>query len=134
MISVIQFIKYVVIDLVCYRRRGHNEADEPVATQPMMYQVISKKRRRVSLYADPLVQEGVLTSEPVQELVEEYRTDLENGKHVAQSISMEPNKEMFVDWPPYLGHKCTTNFDTRFPFKRSARTWLKKCVNVQKVS
>ena len=55
-----KFHKDVVIDLVCYRRHGHNEADEPAATQPLMYQVIRKKPTVRQLYADKLAAEGVL--------------------------------------------------------------------------
>ena len=56
----VKFHKDVVIDLVCYRRHGHNEADEPAATQPLMYQVIRKKPTARQLYADKLAAEGVL--------------------------------------------------------------------------
>ena len=57
-----KFHKDVVIDLVCYRRHGHNEADEPAATQPVMYQVIRKKPTARQFYADKLVAEGVLSA------------------------------------------------------------------------
>ena len=120
-----QFKRDVVIDLVCYRRRGHNEADEPSGTQPLMYQIISKQRTTRELYADALVKEGVLASEQVQELVNEYRTALDNGLHVVQSLVKEPNKELFVDWRPYLGHKWTPNFDTRFDLKTLQELALK---------
>ena len=112
------FRKDVVIDMFCYRRRGHNEADEPAATQPMMYQVISKKATTRTLYADQLVQEKVLDRAAADALVEKYREDLEAGNHVANALVLEPNKKMFVDWSPYLGHDYTDEWDTRFPIER----------------
>lgn len=112
-----QFKRDVVIDLVCYRRRGHNEADEPSGTQPLMYQQIAKQRTTRELYADSLVQAGVLDAQRVQEKIDEYRTALDNGQHVVKSLVKEPNKELFVDWRPYLGHAWTARHDTRFELK-----------------
>jgi hypothetical protein len=65
-----RFHKDVVIDLVCYRRLGHNEADEPAATQPLMYQVIRKHPTTRKLYADRLVAEGVITDAEANDMVE----------------------------------------------------------------
>ncbi|MFJ4252079.1 2-oxoglutarate dehydrogenase E1 component, partial [Pseudomonas sp. NPDC089741] len=112
-----QFKRDVVIDLVCYRRRGHNEADEPSGTQPLMYQQITKQRTTRELYADRLTQSGVLDVERVQAKVDEYRNALDNGLHVVKSLVKEPNKELFVDWRPYLGHAWTARHDTRFDLK-----------------
>ncbi|MFJ4197965.1 2-oxoglutarate dehydrogenase E1 component, partial [Pseudomonas sp. NPDC089534] len=112
-----QFKRDVVIDLVCYRRRGHNEADEPSGTQPLMYQQITKQRTTRELYADRLTQSGVLDAERVQAKVDEYRNALDNGLHVVKSLVKEPNKELFVDWRPYLGHAWTARHDTRFDLK-----------------
>ncbi|MDG9886228.1 2-oxoglutarate dehydrogenase E1 component [Pseudomonas putida CSV86] len=112
-----QFKRDVVIDLVCYRRRGHNEADEPNGTQPLMYQQIAKQRTTRELYADSLVQAGRLDAERVQAKVDEYRNALDNGLHVVKSLVKEPNKELFVDWRPYLGHAWTARHDTRFDLK-----------------
>ena len=120
-----QFKRDVVIDLICYRRRGHNEADEPSGTQPLMYQIISKQRTTRELYADSLIKDGVQTAEQVQALSDEYRTALDNGLHVVQSLVKEPNKELFVDWRPYLGHKWTPSFDTRFDMKTLQELALK---------
>ncbi len=112
-----QFKRDVVIDLVCYRRRGHNEADEPSGTQPLMYQKIAKQRTTRELYADALVQSGVLSAEQVNAKVDEYRTALDNGQHVVKSLVKEPNTELFVDWTPYLGHQWTAKHDTSFDLK-----------------
>ncbi|MFK3796439.1 MULTISPECIES: 2-oxoglutarate dehydrogenase E1 component [unclassified Pseudomonas] len=112
-----QFKRDVVIDLVCYRRRGHNEADEPSGTQPLMYQQIAKQRTTRELYADALATAGVLNAEGAQAKVDEYRSALDNGMHVVKSLVKEPNKELFVDWRPYLGHAWTARHDTRFDLK-----------------
>ena len=112
------FRKDVVIDLFCYRRRGHNEADEPAATQPLMYQVINKKPTTRTLYADQLVQQSVLDRAAADQMVEDYRADLEAGNHVANALVLEPNTKMFVDWSPYLGHDYTDVWDTTFPVER----------------
>ena len=101
------FKKDVVIDLFCYRRRGHNEADEPAATQPIMYQVIRKHPTTRELYAQKLISEGLITPDQAKQMEEEYRDLLDRGEHVVKSLVKEPNKELFVDWTPYLGHKWT---------------------------
>ena len=112
-----QFKRDVVIDLVCYRRRGHNEADEPSGTQPLMYQQIAKQRTTRELYADALANGNILSAEAAQTKVDEYRNALDNGMHVVKSLVKEPNKELFVDWRPYLGHAWTARHDTRFDLK-----------------
>jgi 2-oxoglutarate dehydrogenase E1 component len=112
-----QFKRDVVIDLVCYRRRGHNEADEPSGTQPLMYQQITKQRTTRELYADSLIKAGILDDARVQAKIDDYRNALDNGLHVVKSLVKEPNKELFVDWRPYLGHAWTARHDTRFDLK-----------------
>jgi 2-oxoglutarate dehydrogenase E1 component len=97
-----RFHKDVVIDLVCYRRLGHNEADEPSATQPVMYSAIRKHPTARKLYADRLVADGVLTSFEADGLVEEYRAGLDEARPQARaSLGMIGNKYT-VDWSPYL--------------------------------
>ncbi|MHC6226500.1 2-oxoglutarate dehydrogenase E1 component [Pseudomonas sp. X10] len=112
-----QFKRDVVIDLVCYRRRGHNEADEPSGTQPLMYQQIAKQRTTREQYAESLIQAGRIDAERAQAKIDEYRNALDNGLHVVKSLVKEPNKELFVDWRPYLGHAWTARHDTRFDLK-----------------
>ena len=112
-----QFKRDVVIDLVCYRRRGHNEADEPSGTQPLMYQQITKQRTTRELYAESLIKAGIVDDARVQAKIDEYRNALDNGLHVVKSLVKEPNKELFVDWRPYLGHTWTARHDTSFDLK-----------------
>ncbi len=107
-----EFKKDVVIDLVCYRRRGHNEADEPSGTQPVMYQIIKAQKTTKTLYAERLIAEAVVTEAEVQAMASDYRQSLEDGRHVAKSLVTEPNEELFVDWRPYLGHEWTLECDT----------------------
>ena len=113
-----EFRKDIVIDLVCYRRRGHNEADEPSGTQPLMYQKIKNHPSATTLYAQRLIEEQNIDAVGVKEMEEEYRQALEEGEHVAKSLVKEPNRELFVNWVPYLGHGWTTKADTTFEKKR----------------
>lgn len=113
-----EFKKDIVIDLVCYRRRGHNEADEPSGTQPLMYAQIKKQKTTRDLYAAKLIQEGVITADQSKQLEEDYRKALDEGLHVVKSLVKEPNSELFVDWTPYLGHEWTAESDTSFDLSR----------------
>jgi 2-oxoglutarate dehydrogenase E1 component len=98
-----KFHKDVVIDLVCYRRHGHNEADEPSATQPLMYQVIRKKPTVRQLYADKLAAEGVLTPAEAKTMIEQYRDGLDAGKPQARAALGLIGNKFTVDWSEYLG-------------------------------
>ncbi|MGI9273707.1 MAG: 2-oxoglutarate dehydrogenase E1 component [Endozoicomonas sp.] len=108
-----EFKRDVVLDLVCYRRRGHNEADEPSSTQPMMYSTIKSLTTTRDLYAKRLQEQGVLAEPEDKALVDSYRTALDNGEHVVKALVKEPNTELFVNWNPYLGHEWTARHDTR---------------------
>ncbi len=108
-----EFGKDVVIDMVCYRRRGHNEADEPSGTQPMMYERIKSQITTRDVYAQALLGENILTADDDKTLVNSYRSALDNGEHVVKALVKEPNKELFVDWTPHLGHQWTARHDTR---------------------
>jgi 2-oxoglutarate dehydrogenase E1 component len=98
-----KFHKDVVIDLVCYRRLGHNEADEPAATQPLMYQVIRKKPTARQLYAEKLAAAGVLTAAEAAAMIEQYRDGLDQGKPQARAALGLIGNKFTVDWSEYLG-------------------------------
>ena len=97
-----KFHKDVVIDLVCYRRHGHNEADEPAATQPLMYRVIRKKPTARQIYADKLAAEGVLTAAEVAAMTDQYRDGLDAGKPQARAALGLIGNKFTVDWKEYL--------------------------------
>jgi 2-oxoglutarate dehydrogenase E1 component len=99
-----EFGKDVVIDLVCYRRRGHNETDEPSSTQPLMYEVIRKHSTTRTLYAQKLVSEGIVRQDQANEMANTYRARLDKGEFVVHNLVREPDTSLFVDWNPYLDH------------------------------
>jgi 2-oxoglutarate dehydrogenase E1 component len=112
-----EFGKDVVIDLVCYRRRGHNETDEPSSTQPLMYEVIRKHSTTRTLYAQKLVSEGVLQQDQANEMANEYRSSLDKGEFVVHNLVREPDTGLFVNWEPYLGHDWRTPANTGIDLK-----------------
>jgi len=85
-----KFRRDVVIDLVCYRRHGHNEADEPAATQPLMYQAIRARKTTRELYADRLATEGTIGADDAKRLVDDYRAALDRGDVVAELAKDAP--------------------------------------------
>ena len=98
------FGRDVVIDLVCYRRHGHNEADEPAATQPLMYQNIRARKTTRELYAESLAAQGVVTAEAAKALVDAYRNKLDQG--AATTELAEPVKDsVAIDWSPFVQGK-----------------------------
>ena len=97
-----RFHKDVVIDLVCYRRLGHNEADEPAATQPVMYHAIRKHPTTRKLYADRLIADGVLTQFEADGLVEQYRAGLDEGRPQAKASLGMIGNQYTVDWSAYM--------------------------------
>ncbi len=97
------FNKDVVIDIVCFRRYGHNEADEPFATQPMMYKKIKEQKGPRQLYGEQLVAEGVMKKGEPEKLSEDYFTALENNQVVSRPLVKANKSEFLADWTPYLG-------------------------------
>src|SRR5210317_698210 len=112
-----EFNKDVVIDLFCYRRRGHNEADDPSATQPNMYKKISKHPSVLNQYQEKLMIDGFISKELALEIKNTYRKSLEGGKTVAKSLADHSNNELWFDWTEYLDvlwwHKVDTTFDQK---------------------
>ena len=107
-----RFKKDVVIDLVCYRRHGHNEADEPSATQPIMYGAIKKHRTTREVYAEKLIARHVLTPQDVTAMQDEYRDRLDRGEPVPKASLGMIGNEFTVDWSPYLDVTWDRETDT----------------------
>jgi 2-oxoglutarate dehydrogenase E1 component len=101
------FHKDVVIDLVGYRRLGHNEADEPAATQPTMYNAIREHASTRALYARKLVEGGVLAKEGVDKMADDYRTALDEGRNPNQAALGMIGNQYTVDWSRY--HEASLN-------------------------
>ena len=89
-----KFKKDVVIDLVCYRRRGHNETDEGSITQPIMYSAIRQQKTTRASYAENLILGNVISENEVNDLNNGYRAALDTGEHVVKSLVKEPSVEL----------------------------------------
>lgn len=116
-----RFKKDVVIDLVCYRRHGHNEADEPAATQPIMYGRIKTHPPTRQLYADALTAREVITAADAASLQDEYRDRLDRGEPVPKSSLGLIGNEFTVDWSPYQDAHWDDTVDTTISPKQADR-------------
>ncbi|QNM94991.1 2-oxoglutarate dehydrogenase E1 component [Chitinimonas koreensis] len=107
-----EFRRDVVIDLVCFRKLGHNEGDDPMLTQPMMYKKIAKHPGTRKLYADRLVTEGLLSAEAADALIKEYRAALDKGEHVEQTTLTDFKRSFAIDFGAYKGTHWAHPTDT----------------------
>ena len=97
-----QFHKDVIIDLVCYRRLGHNEQDDPMVTQPAMYKIIKNHPSTRQLYADKLEAEGVIKADEAEALVQTYRDAMDAGLNPNKVICYKSKPAYSVNWARYL--------------------------------
>lgn len=132
-----KFKKDILIDLVCYRFHGHNEADEPSATQPLMYQKIRVHPVPYQVYAERLIAEKIVTQAEVEQMVKAYRDQIDAGQQVVKTLVGGIKHLHEANWNPYvkqdwgfvantkleikvlkqLGEKLTT-FPENFDFQR----------------
>lgn len=97
-----KFKKDVIIDLMGYRRQGHNEADEPAVTQPVMYQLIRKMPTACQLYADKLIEDKTLSAAEIDNMIKAYRDTLDSRQQsVARNLVNEVTREFSANWEPY---------------------------------
>ncbi|QLE85885.1 MULTISPECIES: 2-oxoglutarate dehydrogenase E1 component [Shewanella] len=111
-----EFKRDVVIDLVCYRRHGHNEADEPSATQPLMYAKIKKHPTPRKIYADRLIAESTLAADEVTSMINDYRDALDHGDCVVRE--WRPMTLHSVDWSPYINKEWDDGYNAQMPMAR----------------
>ena len=112
-----RFNKDVVIDLVCYRRHGHQEVDEPTGTQPHMYSVIKSLKSSKNIYADKLILESIVESSEVSQMAKDYRSKLDKGEVVAGTINIshsEHQDSLLVNWEPHLNKVWDERVSTKY--------------------
>lgn len=112
-----RFKRDVVIDLVCYRRHGHNEADEPAITQPLMYQKIRQMPTTREIYAEKLLKEGVVTKQYIEDSLLNYRNELDKGEALVECVKEPYEGKNSADWTPFLGKYWREPADTRLPLE-----------------
>ncbi|MFN0184280.1 MAG: 2-oxoglutarate dehydrogenase E1 component [Aquabacterium sp.] len=110
-----QFRKDVVVDIICFRKLGHNEQDTPSLTQPLMYKVIAKHPGTRRLYGDKLVAQGVLPSDGPDQMNKALRAAMDEGRHTQDPVLTNFKSKYAVDWAPFLGRKWTDAADTALP-------------------
>jgi len=110
-----EFRKDVVVDIVCFRKLGHNEQDTPSLTQPLMYKKIAAHPGTRKLYGDKLVAQGILPPNGPEEMVKAYRAAMDAGRHTIDPVLTNFKSKYSVDWSPYLRQKWTDNADTAIP-------------------
>ncbi|MDR1995009.1 2-oxoglutarate dehydrogenase E1 component [Azonexus sp.] len=115
------FQKCVVVDIICFRKLGHNEQDEPMVTQPLMYKIIAKHPGTRKLYGDKLVAEGTLAAEGPDQMIKEYREHLDQGELLYNPVLAGYKHPMIIDWTPFLTKHYIETCDTTVPMAELQR-------------
>src|SRR5687767_1906550 len=115
------FHKDVVVDIVCFRKLGHNEQDEPAVTQPLMYKKIAQHPGTRKLYADKLIAQKVIGEAEPEALIKRYRDTLDVGQQSVSPVLSNFKSKFAVDWAPFLGSKWTDAADTHVPIEELRR-------------
>ncbi len=110
----LEFQKDVVVDIICFRKLGHNEQDTPSLTQPLMYKKIAQHPGTRKLYADKLAAQG-LGETLGDDMAKAYRAALDEGRHTVDPVLTNFKSQYAVDWSPFLGKKWTDAGDTAIP-------------------
>ena len=116
-----EFAADIVVDIVCFRKLGHNEQDTPAVTQPLMYKKIAQHPGTRKLNGDKLVTQGTLRAEEPDEMVKAFRQAMEEGRHTADPVLTNYKSKYAVDWQPFLNRKWTDNADTAVPLAELKR-------------
>ncbi len=116
-----EFGKDVVIDIVCFRKLGHNEQDEPMVTQPLMYKKVNAHPGTRKLYAEKLAAQGVIGADDGERMIKDYRTALDEGRHLIDPVISHHQSKYAVDWQPHANVPYTEKCDTTVPGKELLR-------------
>ena len=116
-----EFKKDVVVDIICFRKLGHNEQDEPMVTQPLMYKIIAKHPGTRKVYGDKLIAEGVLPADGPDKMIAEYREHLDKGELLYNPVLAGYKHPNTIDWTPFLTKGYIENCDTTVPVKELQR-------------
>jgi 2-oxoglutarate dehydrogenase E1 component len=116
-----EFKRDIVVDIICFRKLGHNEQDTPALTQPLMYKKIAQHPGTRKLYADKLALQGVLTAEGSEELIKQYRQAMDEGRLTVDPVLSNFKSKYSVDWLPFLNRKWTDAADTAVPITELKR-------------
>jgi len=123
-----KFKKDVYIDLVCFRKHGHNEGDEPSVTQPMMYRVIRKHPGTTSLYARRLQEAGIIDGDFYTQVQQTYRDALDEGSQVAPNIvPRDLHTKYYTAWQPYLNGKWSDRAKTGLSVRKLKKLGMEAC-------
>jgi 2-oxoglutarate dehydrogenase E1 component len=116
-----KFKKDIVVDIICFRKLGHNEQDTPALTQPLMYKKIAQHPGTRKLYADKLVAQQTIAANGGEELVKQYRDAMDAGKHTVDPVLTNFKSKYAVDWLPFLNRKWTDAAETAVPLAELKR-------------
>ena len=116
-----EFKKDVVIDIICFRKLGHNEADEPMVTQPLMYKKVAAHPGTRKQYAERLTSQGVLVAGEDEQMIKDYRAALDAGKHLHDPVITDYKSQTTIDWSGHTGAKYTELCNTTVPVKELQR-------------
>ncbi|MDB5796811.1 MAG: 2-oxoglutarate dehydrogenase component [Paucimonas sp.] len=116
-----EFKKDIVVDIVCFRKLGHNEQDTPALTQPLMYKKIAKHPGTRRLYADKLEAQGAIGKGEGEEMVKAFRDAMDAGRHTVDPVISNFKSKYAVDWMPFLNRKWTDAADTAVPLAELKR-------------
>jgi 2-oxoglutarate dehydrogenase E1 component len=117
----VQFKKDIVLDIICYRKLGHNEQDTPALTQPLMYKKIGQHPGTRKLYADKLAAQGTIALDAGDKMVAAFRDAMDAGKHTVDPVISNFKNKYAVDWLPFLNRKWTDSADTAVPMTELKR-------------
>ena len=116
-----EFKKDIVVDIICYRKLGHNEQDTPALTQPLMYKKIGQHPGTRKLYADKLTTQGTIAATDGDAYVKTYRDAMDAGKLSNDPVITNFKNKFAVDWIPFLNRKWTDAADTSVPMTELKR-------------